>query len=46
LREVGIMRLAEVAEKLGVAEWRLKGALERQSIQLVKNLFLRRMSLE
>ncbi len=31
------MRLAEVAEKLGVAEWRLKGALERQSIQLVKN---------
>ena len=37
MHEVDIMRLAEVAERLGVAEWRLKGALERQSIQLIKN---------
>ena len=31
------MRLGEVAEKLGIEEWRLKGALERQSVQLIEN---------
>ena len=32
-----MMRLSEVADKLGIAEWRLKGALERQSVQLIEN---------
>ncbi|NOZ59051.1 MAG: RNA ligase [Euryarchaeota archaeon] len=31
------MRLAEVAERLGIEEWRIKGALERQSIQQIDN---------